>query len=524
MWNLNKSGFFKGIEFKLSFPLVCLISAVLLGYMILNYFTVKHRLEGDLKQEANIIIERLAKNIASPLWNMDNTQAREVAMSEMAAKAAYGLIVRDAEGKNITLGVKRDSNWSVVDAKDEIKGDYIVLKKDVTKDASKLGVVELYMTDKFMKQELMRSVINTIVIAAVINIALIVILFFSLRMLLIKPINKVISGLEVTAEQVAVAAEHITTSGESLAEGASEQAASIEETSSSLEEMASITKQNADNASHADSIMKDANQIVAKANESMSRLTIAMQDISTASQETSKIIKTIDEIAFQTNLLALNAAVEAARAGEAGAGFSVVADEVRNLAMRAADAARNTSQLIEGIVVKVKEGYGLVELTDKAFASVANRASEVGKLVSEISASSREQAQGVEHVNIAVAEMDKVVQQNAANAEEFASSSQQLSSQAEQMRVFVEALDVVIQGKAVSADTLDSAMASGRVDDDSYYYDDSHHGLALPAPGSVKKQSINHYLTIDLFAGLLQGRLHKRTLTSSTISFIDERY
>ncbi|MCU0583737.1 MAG: methyl-accepting chemotaxis protein, partial [Syntrophales bacterium] len=140
----------------------------------------------------------------------------------------------------------------------------------------------------------------------------------------------------------------------------------------------------------------------------MTELTQSMEDISKASDETSKIIKTIDEIAFQTNLLALNAAVEAARAGEAGAGFAVVANEVRNLAMRAAEAAKNTSVLIEGTVKKVREGSELVERTGGAFAEVSRSAAKVADLVAEIAAASSEQAQGIDQINKAVAEMDKV--------------------------------------------------------------------------------------------------------------------
>jgi methyl-accepting chemotaxis protein len=186
----------------------------------------------------------------------------------------------------------------------------------------------------------------------------------------------------------------------------------------------------------------------------MGKLTESMAEITKASEETSKIIKTIDEIAFQTNLLALNAAVEAARAGEAGAGFAVVADEVRNLAMRAADAAKNTANLIEGTVKKVKDGSELVSRTNAAFKQVAGSSAKAGDLVAEISAASSEQAQGIGQINTAVTELDKVTQQNAANAEESASAAEEMSAQAETMKGMVDELVAIVgrSGKTKNAD------------------------------------------------------------------------
>jgi methyl-accepting chemotaxis protein len=262
-----------------------------------------------------------------------------------------------------------------------------------------------------------------------------------------KPIRRVIEGLEGGADQVASASLQISSASQSLAEGASEQAAGIEETSSSIEEMSSMTRQNADNANQANLLMAETTKVVDEANRSMVELTESMKEISSASEETAKIIKTIDEIAFQTNLLALNAAVEAARAGEAGAGFAVVADEVRNLAMRAADAARNTASLIEGTVKKIKNGSEIVYRTNEAFGKVATGAKKAGELVGEIAAASSEQAQGIEQVNKAVSEMDRVVQKNAASAEESASAAEEMNAQAETMKGFVGELMTLVGGR-----------------------------------------------------------------------------
>ena len=241
-----------------------------------------------------------------------------------------------------------------------------------------------------------------------------------------------------------------------MAEGSSEQASNLEETSSSLEEMASMTKQNADNAKEADSSMKESGKMVEGGVEAMTRMSSAIDKIKTSADQTAKIIKTIDEIAFQTNLLALNAAVEAARAGEAGKGFAVVAEEVRSLAQRSAEAARDTADLIEGSQKDASSGVNVADEVAKSFDAIHVNTGKVGTLVAEISAASKEQSQGIEQVNNAVTEMDRVVQSNAASAEESASAAEELSSQAMALNSMVMTLTRIVSGGSIETNEHES--------------------------------------------------------------------
>lgn len=270
---------------------------------------------------------------------------------------------------------------------------------------------------------------------------------FLLARAVTKPIHRVAEGLIDGSHQVAAAAEQVAGASESLAEGASQQAAGLEETAASMEEIASMTEENALHANQANHIMNESSKVVQKAHQAMKELNLSFIAISSASEETAKIIKTIDEIAFQTNLLALNAAVEAARAGEAGAGFAVVADQVRNLALRAAGAAKNTAHLIEDTVNKVKKGSEIVTKANEAFEKVAVTSMKAGQLVEGIATASSQQSQGIDQVNKALNEMDRVVQQNAANAEESAASSEELNGQARELIQYVDDLMVLISGR-----------------------------------------------------------------------------
>ena len=345
-----------------------------------------------------------------------------------------------------------------------------------------------------VKSELLAGALeiqNIVMMVAAVFLLLSVFALFLFARSIARPIDNIVNQLNAGSDEVTDAAKQISSSSQQLAEGAATQAASIEETSSSLEEMSSMTRQNADNAGQADAVMQETKGIITKASSSMNQLTASMQEITHTSEETQKIVKTIDEIAFQTNLLALNAAVEAARAGEAGAGFAVVADEVRNLAIRAAEAARNTSDLIEGSVLKIKEGSELVETSNTAFNEVADSTSRVAELISEIAAASKEQALGIEQVNNAVSDMDKITQQNAAGSEESASAAEEMSAQSEMMKSIIGELVTIIEGASkrspkALADTTSSKQPVKKVETGRVEQTSGGHQPANPAPATAE--------------------------------------
>ena len=274
-----------------------------------------------------------------------------------------------------------------------------------------------------------------------------------------RTLTRIASSISEGADQTSDAAAQVSRSSQTLADGSSEQAASLEETSSSLEEMASMTKRNAESAAKAKELAAQARTTSDTGVNEMRKMQAAMDEIKGSSNEVAKIIKTIDEIAFQTNILALNAAVEAARAGEAGLGFAVVADEVRSLAQRAAASARETAAKVEVSVSRSEQGGRLLGNVAASLAEILDKTRQVDSLVAEIAQASQQQSEGISQVNLAVSQMDKVTQSNAATAEESAAAAEEFNAQAGVLQTAASELLALVGGRAQAGASIAAAKA-----------------------------------------------------------------
>jgi methyl-accepting chemotaxis protein/methyl-accepting chemotaxis protein-1 (serine sensor receptor) len=281
------------------------------------------------------------------------------------------------------------------------------------------------------------------VVAIVLSVALGVLVYFQVGQITFS-LRQAVLQIDEGASQLAAGANQISASSQTLAAGTSQQATSIGETSAASEQISAMTRRNAENATKASGLMKDTTTLVSDANRSLGQMQDSMHAINESSTKVADIIKIIDQIAFQTNILALNAAVEAARAGEAGMGFAVVADEVRNLAHRSAQAAKDTTVLIEESVARSQEGRAKLDLVATSIRAITASSAQVKGLVDEVKSGSDEQTRGIQLISSQMTTIEKVTQSAAASAEEGAATGEEMQAQANSLHGIVRDLRAMV--------------------------------------------------------------------------------
>ncbi len=458
---------------KISLIMVFTSIVIASGFSAYDYIRENNRLKEDFNEMLAPVSGRLVSNLKKLVWFDDKTQALQVLKSEMDNKRIYAIVIREAD-KALFCGAQRNDAWEIIESQEKndaweiiesqekIAGDFVVKKEDIFNEEEDMpiGTVELFFTTRFIDESLKKLVFYMIAKVLLMSVLLVSVFLLIVNFFLIKPIYKAVRTLGAVGSEIGSVSERVASVGLELTDGASKQATSVEETSSSLEEITSMSRLNTENISHANTLMIETSRVVNEAGDSMKELVDSIDELSKTSEETRKVIKVIEKIAFQINLLSMNAAVEAVHAGQAGAGFGVIVQEVRNLALRSRASARDTAALIEASIERTKHGVDLVYKAGETFENVATGAKKVGELLGEVTISSQEQVRGIGNINEAMTEIDKVTQKNAANAEETASVIQEIEGQTKRMKTVVTELVALIGNPSAGSGTASAGSGT----------------------------------------------------------------
>ncbi len=482
------------IGFRLMLAFMVTTTALLSLLGVYGYVSLRAQAEKELAAQTQRAMDRMKTALPSPLWNFDAKQVEDLVVAEMGDPVVSGILVFDGK-QALAAGRTRDANGKLSAATSLPSGDQppILLKLQFTDSgkANDVGRAELLMSRKNVKETSRIIVLETIVQVTLVNIGLLFFASLSLKALLFKPLRKLRDALELissgdadltkrlsahkddelgeiatlfngfvgqlqgvikrvkdNSRSLASAVSEIASGNMDLSDRTERQAATLEETSASMQALTNRVQRNTDNAKHANILANEATSVANKGGAVVADVVSTMDSISASSKKIVDIIAVIDGIAFQTNILALNAAVEAARAGEQGRGFAVVAAEVRALAGRSAEAAKEIKSLISASVERVEAGSALVNQAGATMADIVSSVKGVSVVMSEILADSNEQMDGIEQVNQAVREMDTVTQKNAALVEEMAAAAANMNAQATELK---DAVGVFHVGEESSA-------------------------------------------------------------------------